>query len=56
MNQSETIHVIPTNDLREHVASTDCWCKPTEDDEYPTVWVHNSMDRREEFENGRAMS
>jgi hypothetical protein len=46
-------HVVPVNDLREHIANTDCWCKPYEDD---GVWVHHSMDRREEYEEGRKPS
>ena len=46
-------HVYPLNDLREHILDPQgsCWCKP---EEIETVWVHNSMDRREEYENGRA--
>jgi hypothetical protein len=47
------VHVIPFGDLREHTASVDCWCKPTEDGEWPDVWVHHSMDRREEYEAGK---
>ena len=50
------IHVVPLNDLREHEASTTCWCKPTEDDEWPDIWVHHSMDRREEYEEGRKLT
>lgn len=46
-------HVMPINDLREHVESNDCWCSPTEDD---GVMVHHSMDRREEYERGRRSS
>ncbi len=44
-------HVYPINDLREHSTDTDkpCWCKPREED---GIIVHNSMDRREEFETG----
>jgi hypothetical protein len=49
----QAVHVVPLNDLREHIASLDCWCKPTEEDEWPDVLVHNSMDRREEYEAGR---
>jgi len=49
----EAVHVIPLDDLREHTASVGCWCKPTEDDEWPDVWVHHSMDRREDYENGK---
>ena len=46
-------HVVPVDDLREHVLDTTCWCNPTEDDE---VIVHHSMDRREEYEEGRLPS
>jgi hypothetical protein len=46
-------HVIPRDDLRPHEADKDCWCHPDEHDEVPGVWVHNSMDRREEYEQGR---
>ena len=54
----EAIHVVPLNDLREHVISENCWCKPTEDDGWPSVWgpsvwVHHAMDKREEYEEGR---
>jgi nicotinamide mononucleotide adenylyltransferase len=52
----EALHVVPLNDLREHEARTTCWCKPTEDDEWPDIWVHHSMDRREEYEEGRERS
>lgn len=52
----QAVHVIPLNDLREHTASADCWCKPTEDYEWPGIWVHHSMDGREDFEEGRKMS
>lgn len=41
-------HVVPDDDLRRHT-SIDCWCGPRLDD---GVMVHNSMDRREEFERG----
>ncbi len=47
------MHVIPSNDLREHTPFDHCWCKPHEDD---GLWVHNSMDRREEYEEGRKPS
>ena len=33
-----------------HIASADCWCKPTELEE--GIFVHNSKDRREEREEG----
>jgi hypothetical protein len=53
---TESVHVVPMNDLKDHIASVDCWCGPTEDDEWPGVWVHHSMDKREEYEEGREKS
>jgi nicotinamide mononucleotide adenylyltransferase len=49
----EALHIVPINDLREHIASTDCWCKPTEDVKFDDIWIHHSMDKREEYEEGR---
>lgn len=46
------VHVVPVGDLREHVPSAGCWCRPTRDDESPEVLVHHSMDGREAFETG----
>lgn len=40
-------HIVPVGDLREHDSLPSCWCKPTEDDECPGVWLHHSMDQRE---------
>lgn len=55
---SGIIHVVPVDDLREHLCDLACWCKPrTEDGGVDTyVVVHNSMDRREEYEEGRKLS
>ena len=50
------LHVIPIGDLREHEDSDTCWCRPRRDDEEPSVVIHNSMDQRETYENGRKMS
>ncbi len=50
---SELQHVIPINDLREHVVSVDCWCHPLLDDD---VVIHNSLDQRESYEEGRKPS
>lgn len=44
-------HVVPTSDLREHITDGQCWCNP-EVDEYLVV-IHNSMDERETYEEGR---
>ena len=51
--ENADIHVMPINDLREHENSTSCWCHPIEDEECFGVWVHHSMDKREEYEEGR---
>jgi hypothetical protein len=40
--------VYPINDLREH-SLVRCWCRPSDDD---GIIVHNSLDRRELYENG----
>jgi hypothetical protein len=48
-----SVHVIPNNDLREHVSSADCWCRPSQDEDEPLLWVHHSMDQRETYEQGR---
>lgn len=46
-------HVVPINDLYEHIVSSNCWCRPTRDCEEHNVWVHNSADGREEtYEKG----
>jgi len=50
---SDHVHVVPIGDLREHVDQTDCWCRPTPDDEEPSVLVHHALDGREDFETGR---
>jgi hypothetical protein len=50
------IHVLPVNDLRDHTESDECWCQPVRDDEQPRVVIHNSMDQREAYEQGRRVS
>jgi hypothetical protein len=45
-------HVLPLEDLRPHTHSATCWCGPSDDD---GVWVHHSLDRREEVERGERM-
>jgi len=49
---ADTYHVIPMGDLRDHEATTTCWCKPVEDGDQPGLFVHTSMDGREAFETG----
>ena len=47
------IHVIPLNDYREHEETELCWCNPRRDDDEQRVVIHNALDGREEYENGR---
>jgi hypothetical protein len=45
----------PVDDLREHVENPECWCRPVRDPEADLrdgLWVHNSMDNREAYEEG----
>jgi hypothetical protein len=42
--------VMPRGDLMAHSLGEACWCHPTYDD---GILVHHSMDRREEYEQGR---
>ena len=44
------LHVVPINDLRDHVTSVDCWCSPIINDD--GIVIHNSLDGREKYENG----
>lgn len=52
IENSRWIHVIPIGDLREHESNIRCFCKPTEDEEQPGVWIHHSLDGREQYESG----
>ena len=45
--------VWPMNDWREHTLGRECWCKPTPATDDDSILVHNSMDRREDYEQGR---
>lgn len=45
-------HLVPCGDLRLHQLDPRCWCNPTEDDECPGFYVHNSADGRELYETG----
>jgi hypothetical protein len=44
------VHVIPKNDDREHQRSELCWCRPEQSPSDERMWLHNSADRREEYE------
>lgn len=46
-------HVVPINDLREHIRDgNQCWCDPEYDD-IDCIVIHSSMDERETYEEGR---
>ena len=52
---SETIHVLPLNDLKPHTESVACRCVPSvENIEEGVVIVHNAYDGREFFEDEEA--
>ena len=52
MSNPDLIHVVPLNDLREHVARIDCWCRPTPEDDEPRVILHHALDQRKKYESG----
>lgn len=49
MTPPNAVHVTPVNDLREHVDSRACWCKPTVEtfEGGGMLITHHSMDGRE---------
>ncbi len=49
----DTIHVVPCNDLKEHVVDDEgsCWCEPEYDAE-DNLYIHSSADGREAYEAG----
>lgn len=53
--RTDRVHVVPIDDLREHYLAPTCWCRPRQDAEEPSVFVHDSMDGRESHEQGRAL-
>ena len=52
---SENIHIIPRNDLRPHIKTTKCWCRPSLYPDNDRVIVHNALDRRELHERGKKL-
>ena len=46
-------NVVPRDDMRPHQIGPQCWCHPTDDE---GVLVHHSLDRREDYEQGRKAS
>lgn len=53
---NRVVHVVPRNDLREHVMLRTCWCKPRQDTQDDDLYIHNAMDQRETYEHGRKLS
>lgn len=49
----DEVHIVPSRDLREHLRSKDCWCNPSMDEEDESIIIHNALDGREKYENGR---
>ena len=48
---TDDIHIIPNNDLHEHIDSSDCPCKPTiEIVGAVLIYTHNAYDHREIIE------
>lgn len=49
-------HIYPCEDIKPHVTDGgECWCNPTIDEEDDIV-IHNAMDQREQYEEGRLPS
>lgn len=49
---SDYVHIVPIDDLREHRINIRCWCKPTRDTEEPFLFIHHALDQREKYESG----
>lgn len=54
MPKPDLWHVIPLDDLRFHLESVTCWCRPTVD-EADNICVHHALDRRETREQGQVL-
>jgi len=53
---NDDIHVIPVDDLKEHVCSANCQCKPRIEVEGANlIYIHNSWDGREYIEEVEEM-
>lgn len=46
-------HISPIDDIRPHILSMSCWCKPRWDKKGGLVGVHNSLDKREKYQHSR---
>lgn len=52
MKPIEYLHIVPMGDLRDHEDSCACWCRPTEEEDHPGIWMHHALDGREKYESG----
>lgn len=52
LNRDSDIHVIPENDLLEHLQLRQCWCLPRVEDRGvdASLIIHHAADGREYFE------
>ena len=48
-------HVVPVDDIRDHITDVTCWCQPSEDKDHRHLWVHQSADGRERREHLRVV-
>ncbi len=48
------LHCVPLDDTHPHTLDDEgsCWCEPVYDEDY-SIYVHNSADGREDYEEGR---
>lgn len=49
----DVVHVYPRGDLRDHEMTRKCWCNPVEEE--AGIIVHNSLDGRTDYEQGRKL-
>lgn len=53
-DECSPLHCLPIDDFREHTLDDKgkCWCRPIYDEDC-NIYIHNSMDGREDYEEGR---
>ena len=52
LEPDERVHIVPENDLREHLVNKDCWCNPDVDEEFENIIIHHALDGRDLYETG----
>jgi len=51
-DELESYHVVPAGDVKPHVASETCWCRPELDpDDDALIYIHNPLDGRDKRVN-----